>query len=118
MELKIIEPIQHYSKEFNSVDEFNLWYSKNKALVDEMTTHKLNKLYHIDGYRITRIKNVLMLKKYDKNKLNVEDLQEQSLTMSNEIENMKNDISEIKETINKIILFLRPSENTQEKELI
>lgn len=108
MELKIIEPIQHYSKEFNSVDEFNLWYSKNKALVDDMTTHKLNKLYHIDGYRITRIKNVLMLKKYDKNKLNVED----------EIENMKNDISEIKETINKIILFLRPSENTHEKELI
>ena len=108
MELKIIEPIQHYSKEFNSVDEFNLWYSKNKALVDDMTTHKLNKLYHIDGYRITRIKNVLMLKKYDKNKLNVEE----------EIENMKNDISEIKETINKIILFLKPNENENELELV
>ena len=115
MELKIIEPIQHYSKCFNSPDEFNLWYSKNKASVDEMTTHKLNKLYHIEGYRITRIKNVLMLKKFDKNKMNVEE----------EIENMKNDISEIKETINKIILFLRSSdshsvahENTLENELV
>ena len=67
MELKIIEPIQHYSKEFNSADEFNIWYSKNKAIVDKLTTHKLNKMYHIDGYRITRIKNELMLKKYDKN---------------------------------------------------
>ena len=102
MELKIIEPIQHYSKCFNSSDEFNLWYSKNKAMVDELTTHKLNQLYHIDGYRITRIKNVLMLKKYDKNKMCVVD----------EIENIKNDISEMKETINKIILFLRPNENT------
>ena len=100
MELKIIEPIQHYSKCFNSPDGFNLLYSKNKALVDEMTTHKLNKLYHIDGYRITRIKNVLMLKKYDKNKMCVVD----------EIENIKNDISEMKETINKIILILRPNE--------
>ena len=100
MELKIIEPIYNYSKCFNNPDEFNLWYTKNKAMVDEMTTHKLNKLYHIDGYKITRIKNILMLKKYDKNKINV----------FTEIDNIKNDICEMKETINKIILFLRANE--------
>lgn len=63
MQIKIIEPIKEYSKVFNSPDEFNLWYTKNKDEMDNMTTHKLNKLYKIEGYRITKIKNVLMLKK-------------------------------------------------------
>lgn len=63
MQIKIIEPIKEFSKVFNSPDEFNLWYTKNKDEMDNMTTHKLNKLYKIEGYRITKIKNVLMLKK-------------------------------------------------------
>ena len=45
MDLKVIEPIKNYLKEFKTVDEFNLWYSKNKEEVDKLTTHKLNKLY-------------------------------------------------------------------------
>ncbi len=103
MELKVIEPIQHYSKEFNTPDEFNLWYSKNKASVDELTTHKLNKMYHIDGYRITRIKNQLMLKKWDKNKVNIEE----------EMDNIKNDIKNLQDAVNKIILYLKPNENVE-----
>lgn len=98
MELKVIEPIEHYNKEFNTVDEFNMWYAKNKSSVDALTTHKLNKLYHVEGYRITKIKGELMLKKWDKNKLNVED----------ELDNIKIEIKEMKETINSIILYLKP----------
>ena len=63
MDLKIIEPIKNYLKEFKTVDEFNLWYSKNKDEIDSLTTHKLNKMYHIEGYRITKIKGKLCLKK-------------------------------------------------------
>ena len=63
MTLKIIEPIRDYLKVFSSPDEFNIWYTKNKEEVDTLTTHKLNKMYKIEGYRITKIKNVLMLKK-------------------------------------------------------
>ena len=68
MDVKVIEPIKNYLKEFNSPDEFNLFYSKNKSEIDAYTTHKLNKMYHIIGYRITKIKGVLMLKKWDESK--------------------------------------------------
>ena len=63
MTLKIIEPIRDYLKVFNSPDEFNIWFTKNKDEIESLTTHKLNKLYKINGYRITKIKGILMLKK-------------------------------------------------------
>ena len=68
MEIKVIEPIKNYLKEFNSPVEFNLWYAKNKDEVNKLTTHKLNKMYHIVGYRITKIKGVLMLKEDTENR--------------------------------------------------
>lgn len=123
MQVKIIEPIREYSKVFNTPDEFNIWYSKNKDEVDALTTHKLNKMYKIEGYRITKIKNILMLKKdnndsrearrnkfpessndepsqgsdkdKDKNKDNDKDLREE--------------VAKIKDTINQIIAYLNLS---------
>ena len=99
MQIKIIEPITEYSKVFNSPDEFNLWYTKNKDAIDSLTTHKLNKLYKIEGYRITKIKNVLMLKK---------DSQTSNTTISTTptIEQLKDEITKIKDTINQIISYL------------
>ena len=97
MDLKVIEPIKNYLKEFKTVDEFNLWYSKNKDEVDKLTTHKLNKMYKIDGYRITKIKGVLMLKKW----IEKEEKEEQSN------EELKKEIDEIRNTVNKIISFLQ-----------
>ena len=61
--VKIIEPIQSYYKTFKTSDEFNNWYLKNKTEVDEYTTHKLNKMYNVEGFRITQIKGLLCLKK-------------------------------------------------------
>ncbi len=103
MDLKVIEPIKTYLKEFSSPDEFNLFYAKNKADIDSQTTHKLNKMYHIKGYRITKIKNVLMLKKWDDehSKENIND----------KIEELNNDISSMKEAINKIIQYLHHQDN-------
>ena len=96
MQIKIIEPIKEFSKVFNSPDEFNLWYTKNKDEMDNMTTHKLNKLYKIEGYRITKIKNVLMLKK-----------DSQTITSTTPtIEELKDEITKIKDTINQIISYL------------
>lgn len=65
VEIKIIEPILHYAKEFISPEEFNLYYKIHKDEMDKLTTHKLNKLYHIKNYRITKIKGELMLKKFN-----------------------------------------------------
>ena len=97
MDLKVIEPIKNYIKEFKTVDEFNLWYSKNKEEVDALTTHKLNKMYKIDGYRITKIKGVLMLKKWV-------DKEEKEIVSTEEL---KKEIDEIRNTVNKIISFLQ-----------
>ena len=43
-------------KNFDSLDEFNQYYSLHKDEIDNMTTKRLNKLYHIKDYKITRRK--------------------------------------------------------------
>ena len=95
MNLKIIEPITHPNKEFRSPDEFNLWYNKNKESVDALTTHKLNKMYHIEGYRITKIKGVMMLKKMKE--------PEEENYVETQIEQLRSDIDQIKKAIGEII---------------
>ncbi len=111
MEIKVIEPIKNYLKEFNNPVEFNLWYAKNKDEVDKLTTHKLNKMYHIMGYRITKIKGELMLKKVSKLKNN-----EQEEVLKDEIHDdiveLKCEMEKIKETINKIIEFINVNQGT------
>ena len=103
MTLKIIEPIKQYLKVFNSPDEFNIWYTKNKDEVDTLTTHKLNKMYKIEGYRITKIKNVLMLKK-----INNDDSQHSanSILIPDTLAELQDEIKNIKSTVNQIIQYL------------
>ena len=122
MEVKVIGPIKEYLKTFNTPDEFNLWYAKNKDEIDKITTHKLNKMYYIEGYRITKIKGVLCLKKAVKkqvddsqNDLDLRDPQGKArpqidrenesaiLDIQNEIEQLKSDILAIKTAINDIV---------------
>ncbi len=104
MDLKVIEPIKNYIKEFNSPVEFNLWYAKHKEEVDSLTTHKLNKLYKIDGYRITKIKGELMLKVDRKVKGKNEEAEEENI--HDEINELRDEIKNIKETMNKLIEFV------------
>ena len=96
MELKIIEPIKKYLKEFNTPEEFNIFYLNNKEELDSQTTHKLNKKYHVIGYRITKIKGVLMLKKWDQKK-------EEVIDYSEDLEEIKEQITKLKAAMNEII---------------
>jgi len=54
-DLKIIEPIKNGLHHFKTTDEFSIYYTKHKNEMNEMTTQKLNKLFKIEGYRITKI---------------------------------------------------------------
>ena len=92
MDLKIIEPVQRYVKEFESPEEFNVFYAKNRDEIDSQTTHMLNKKYHIKGLVITKIKGELCLKKpwIKKNK----DTNESDLEVR---------VKRLEETVNKII---------------
>ena len=106
MSIKIIEPIKQYLKVFNTPDEFNIWYTKNKDEVESLTTHKLNKMYKIEGYRITKIKNVLMLKKCSDSHNSSQHAHNSPLIPDESIAEIREDIKNIKTTINQIIQYL------------
>ena len=104
MDLKVIEPIKNYIKEFNSPVEFNLWYAKHKEEVDSLTTHKLNKMYLIKDYRITKIKGELMLKKDPKLKEKEKEGEEENI--HEEINELRDEIAKIKEAYNKLVEYV------------
>ena len=102
MDLKIIKPVEKYLKEFDSPEEFNVFYAKNKDEIDSQTTHKLNKQYHIKGYVITKIKGELCLKKPWIKKNNNE-----SLTAN--LSDLEARVKRLEETVNKIIDLIQPN---------
>ena len=101
MTIKVLEPNKNCLKEFKTPEEFNLFYSINKEDIDGKTTHLLNKMYRIEGYRITKIKNVLMLKKWENKEKNPDEGD-----IQHEIEDLKKEIYDLKQTINCIIQYL------------
>ena len=114
MDLKIIKPVEKYLKEFESPEEFNVFYAKNKDEIDSQTTHKLNKQYHIKGYVITKIKGELCLKKpwIKKNNNQSSDLDFTSFSackaeMSSQMESLESRVKRLEETVNKIIDLLQ-----------
>ena len=114
-ELKIIEPVKTNLKHFKTTEEFNIYYIKNKEELEEMTTQKLNKLFNIDGYRITkigtrdkdgkRVKGSICLKKCvekdtpDTN-LRIEDLEKTVKDLKEQIKILSTTINQIVDTIN------------------
>ena len=114
-ELKIIEPVKTNLKHFKTTEEFNIYYIKNKEELEEMTTQKLNKLFNIDGYRITkigtrdkdgkRVKGSICLKKCvekdipDTN-LTIEDLEKTVKDLKEQIKILSTTINQIVDTIN------------------
>lgn len=105
MDVKIIEPITHYIKEFDTPNDFDSWYKSHQEELDKLTTHKLNKMYHINGYRITRIKGVLSLKKASRKECVITDNSENEqrfIAIENEISDMSEDIKNIKNALQSI----------------
>ncbi len=103
-ELKVINDNINESKVFKSIEEFNLFYQKNIDQMKSQTTNYLNKIYKIitnDGneYKITkrnctdgkRMNGDIYLKKVG----NI-------ITKSLENDNIKTDISLMKESINEL----------------
>ena len=59
IDIKIIEPFNPPEViHFDSIDEFKEYLTDNKDEMELMTTQKLNKTYKIDGYTITKLKDV------------------------------------------------------------
>ena len=67
--IEVIEPYNPEIVEFESVDDFNIYYSTHKEEFNNMTTQKLNTKYKIPGYRLTKKENNLkLIKDYYKRK--------------------------------------------------
>ena len=106
MDVKVVEPIRTPMKEFNSVDEFNLFYHNHKDEMMETTTHRLNKMYKINGYRITKIRGELCLKKVReavKQKSDVESSVEdnESVDIETRLQRLEEAVNEIIDALNK-----------------
>ena len=52
---------------FGSIDEFKSYLDENEEEMNKLSTVKLNRLYHIDGYRITKLQGKISLRKIHKN---------------------------------------------------
>ena len=113
MDVKVVEPIRTPMKEFNSVDEFNLFYHNHKDEMMETTTHRLNKMYKINGYRITKIRGELCLKKVReavKQKSDVESVDDnrrsrgeadESIDIETRLQRLEEAVNEIIDALNK-----------------
>lgn len=101
-EIKVLEPVKNVIKEFDTPDEFNIYYMKNKDEIDKLTTHKLNKMFKIDGYRITRIQGTLMLRTDYAAKKRLNKLDEMK-ELSDRIDELQSEYDEIKDRMNQLI---------------
>lgn len=55
LNIKIIEPFKSDIIEFENVEQFNDYISRDIERYTSLTTQKLNKMFHVPGYRITRM---------------------------------------------------------------
>jgi predicted nucleic-acid-binding Zn-ribbon protein len=62
--LKVIEPVSKPIKEFQTVEDFNKYYSKHTDEINAINTMMLNKMFRIEGYHIGRKKGILVLNKW------------------------------------------------------
>jgi hypothetical protein len=63
IDMKIIERFQPDTINFETPEDFKEYLSENLEGLKEMTTQKLNKQFCINGYRITKIKGEISLRK-------------------------------------------------------
>ena len=76
--------------------------------MDGETTHSLNKKFKIDGFRITKIKGVLCLKKDVKKKENNEVIEEENIL--DRLQKLEDAVNEIVNAINGEIINLQNNE--------
>ncbi|MPM57520.1 hypothetical protein SDC9_104342 [bioreactor metagenome] len=70
--LKIIEKFSPTIISFETPEEFKEYLSENIEELKNWTTQKLNTQYHINGYRITKIKGEISLRKVNGTNTNVD----------------------------------------------
>ena len=127
--LKVLEPIQLDVKTFKDKQEFELFFNSHKNEFENSTTTRLNRMYKIPGYRISRVKDELCLKKdYTKNNLGnssnidsqqIEELEEKIMKSLEEergnteqlIEKVNENLQKLESRFGNLLLKIKKMEN-------
>ncbi len=102
--VRIIEPFQPEVIECESKDDFSEIINSDPEKYNVMTTQKLNKIFKIPGYKVTKIGGELCLR-------NIKPCEKQSHTeietINEEIKNIKNAFNQLSEQLDQIkaVLF-------------
>ena len=110
------------TKQFDSLDEFNQFYRLHKEEIDELSTVKINRLYHIKDYKITRRKignnedktlcfQLIKSKFEDKDDSRIDELENSIKDLNDKIKLIEVENSKIKSQLIEIIKVINNSSN-------
>ena len=104
-EIKVIEKFSPNITSFESKEEFIEYLSDHKDEMDKLTTQKLNKMFNIKGYRITKLNGEISLrsvtKEIESNNVTPEN-NSRLFELKSEYDEVKRDIIEMKKEIDGI----------------
>ena len=96
-----IQPIKE-KRVFNTPDEFNEYYNAHEDFFEKTTTCKLNKMFEVPGFKITKLQGVVSLKNIPESRVTANDRIEKLSTRVLNLEEMMNKcIKTVNETVAK-----------------
>ena len=105
--MKVIEPFKVDVREFDNKEDFIRYVNEDMEKYKAFTTQKLNKMFHIPGYRITKLQGEISLRaKTTHNSIDNEEQQQQAVydeSLRQEIETIKKDIETLRNAYNQLI---------------
>ena len=107
--IPIFENLSDHVISFDTKEEFERYYNKNKESIDKMKTRGLNKKFTITGYKIGRLKGNIML--YPLNNTPMQETNVQPNTdvtdlLELKLDNISERIKKIESQLNAIIKYL------------
>ena len=87
-----IQPIKD-KRIFDSVEAFNKYYNEHEDFFERTTTCKLNKMFEVPGFKITKLQGVVSLK----------NIPESRVTANDRIEKLSGRVLTLEEMMNKCI---------------
>ena len=109
-EIKVIEKFSPDLTIFENKEQFAEYLNEHRDELNKYSTCKLNKMFSIPDYRITKIKGEISLKKHVKSDINEQKEINQGDELRNGLSDLRNevsnDINKIKDTLNSLITQL------------
>ncbi len=98
LNIKIIEPFRSDIIEFEDIEQFNDYINRDLEKYTALTTQKLNKMFHVPGYRIAKINKEIGLRKVEEHK-DHEVENDQLKVMKEMIETLINEVNRIDDAL-------------------